>query len=122
MQTVVVKILLFTCFVVCLSQKNNLQNNHAAISKKTEASKDITDKRKIIRLAPNPSYDGNIVIESYVPDALSFYLFDKEANLIRQVTLKGNSSSVLYKLKKGSYVYDVFLNAESIESGNIEVK
>jgi hypothetical protein len=118
MQTVLVKIVFLTCFVFCLSINNDnyVRNENAEHNLNNELYK------KIVRLSPNPSFDGNIVIESFVPDALSFYLFDKEANLIRQIKLKGNSSHAIQNLKKGTYIYDVFLNEVSIENGNIHVK
>jgi hypothetical protein len=119
MQTVLIKSVLFTCFIICLSIYNN---SYVSIDKEEELVAKKIQVKKIVRLSPNPSFDGNVVIESFVPDAISFYLFDKDANLIRQVNLKGNSRFAIQDLQKGSYMYDVFLSEESIENGNIQVK
>jgi hypothetical protein len=118
MQIVLVKGVLLYCFIICLSlnKKVYVSNNTA------ESNTQNIEVKKIVRLSPNPSFDGNVVIESFIPEALSFYLFDKDANLIRQIKVKGNSRYAIHNLKKGSYVYDVFLNEESIENGNIIVK
>jgi hypothetical protein len=118
MQTVLVKIVLITCFAFCFSLNidSNVTNNGAESGAKN------IKVNKIVRLSPNPSFDGKVVIESFIPEALSFYLFDKDANLIRQINLKGNSRFAIQNLKKGSYMYDVFVNEESIENGNILVK
>ncbi|MGI8599607.1 MAG: T9SS type A sorting domain-containing protein [Chitinophagaceae bacterium] len=118
MQTVVIKIVLFASFIACLS-------NHSIVDKRNNKSQSLLHNvqvKKIVRLSPNPSFDGKVVVESFIPDTLSFYLFDARANLVRQFLIKGNSSFTIVSLEKGIYMYDVFQNEESIENGNIQVK
>ena len=82
----------------------------------------ISSKRNIVKLHPNPTFDGTITISSNIESDLHFYVFDMEATLLYRVTLKGKDKKVVPNLKKGIYTYDVFQNDESIERGEIIVK
>ena len=82
----------------------------------------IYTNRNIVKLSPNPTFDGTISISSNIESDLHFYVFDVEATLLYRVTLKGKEKKVIPNLMKGTYTYDVFQNDESIERGEIIVK
>lgn len=80
------------------------------------------EKKNTIRLYPNPSTDGTVTVNSNSNDLLYFYVFDLEGTLLHRITLKGKDHRTINNLKKGTYMYDVFKNDESIEQGKIIVK
>jgi hypothetical protein len=79
-------------------------------------------KKNTIRLYPNPSPNGTITVNSTTNELLYFYVFDLEGTLLHRITLKGKDQRTITKLKRGTYMYDVFKNDESIEQGKIIVK
>lgn len=79
-------------------------------------------KKASIRLYPNPSPNGIITVNSIISEPLHFYVFDLEGTLLHRLALQGKEQRTISNLKKGSYMYDVFKNDESIEQGKIIVK
>lgn len=53
---------------------------------------------------------------------LHFYLFDLEGTMVHQSTLENRDKNTVAELKKGTYIYTVFANDESIDEGKIEIK
>jgi hypothetical protein len=82
----------------------------------------IVIKKDAVKLYPNPTSNGTITISSDTAATLHFYVFDVEGTLLHQVVLKDKRKHTIQQLKKGIYVYDAFLNDESIEHGKIIVK
>ncbi len=81
------------------------------------------DKYKsVVKLYPNPTWDGKVNISVSNTEPLHFYVFDVSGTLMHQITLKGKNKYKIANLEKGIYMYDVFSNDESIEHGNIIVK
>ncbi|HVE62104.1 MAG TPA: T9SS type A sorting domain-containing protein [Chitinophagaceae bacterium] len=78
--------------------------------------------KNVIKLYPNPTWDGRVNISVNNSEPLHFYVFDVSGTLIHQITLKGKKKYKIANLKKGIYMYDVFSNDESIENGKIIVK
>lgn len=74
-----------------------------------------------VRLYPNPSPDGTVIINSTVNEPLHFYVFDLEGTLLHRILLKGKKQQKITNLERGTYMYDVFKNDESIEQGKIIV-
>lgn len=81
-----------------------------------------TTSKDHVRLYPNPTSTGKITINSTSSEPLHFYVFDLESTLLYRIELKGKEQKTIGDLKKGTYMYDVFLNDESIEQGKIIVK
>ncbi|MDQ3683378.1 MAG: T9SS type A sorting domain-containing protein [Bacteroidota bacterium] len=78
--------------------------------------------KSLIKLYPNPTWDGRVNISVNNTEPLHFYVFDVSGTLMHQITLKGKNKYKIANLKKGIYMYDVFSNDESIEHGKIIVK
>jgi len=83
--------------------------------------KKVRVKKNMVKIYPNPSF-GKISITANTEVPLHFYIFDLEGTLIYQTILKNKDKKNLDNLKKGTYMYDVFENDESIEEGKIIVK
>ena len=79
-------------------------------------------KKNVVRLYPNPTFDGSIYITAHTETELHFYIFDVDGVLLYRTTLKGDEKRHIPDLRKGVYTYDVFENDESIEQGSITVK
>ncbi|HVG40239.1 MAG TPA: T9SS type A sorting domain-containing protein [Chitinophagaceae bacterium] len=80
-------------------------------------------KKSRVRLYPNPTSDGNLSIFSNTSsDKIHFYVFDLEGTMVHQLMIKNKQRHKIKNLKKGTYVYDVFVNDTSIEQGKIIVK
>jgi hypothetical protein len=82
----------------------------------------IDDKVKVVKLYPNPSYNGSVTVSATTDDVLVFFLFDLEGKLLNQETLKEQKKVTISGLKKGTYMYNVFRKDESVEGGKIIVK
>ena len=74
-----------------------------------------------VRLHPNPSPTGTVVVNSTSNEPLHFYVFDLEGTLLHRLILKPKEEKTISNLEKGTYTYDVFKNDESIEQGKIIV-
>ena len=79
-------------------------------------------KKEVVKLYPNPSYNGTVTISSNSDKPLHFYVFDLEGTLLHQVILKDKGKQTIQNLKKGTYVYDAFLNDEGVDHGSISVR
>jgi hypothetical protein len=116
---------LLMAFITCLSafSKDNkgiqpVRFSDSAIHQRSL----IVIKKDAVKLYPNPTSNGMITISSDTTATLHFYVFDVEGTLLHQVVLKDKQKHTIHQLKKGMYVYDAFLNDESIEHGKIIVK
>ncbi|HEX2608516.1 MAG TPA: T9SS type A sorting domain-containing protein [Flavisolibacter sp.] len=79
-------------------------------------------KRNVVNLYPNPSTNGTVSVSSNREEELHFYIFDLEGTLIFQATLRNKDKKQVEKLNKGTYMYNVFANDESIEEGKLIIK
>ena len=80
-----------------------------------------TPGKSVVRLYPNPSY-GKVSVSANTSSILHFYIFDLEGTLVFQAVLNNKEKRTVDHLKKGTYLYDVFENDESIEEGKIIIK
>ena len=78
--------------------------------------------KNIVRIFPNPSYNGTISVSSTITDKIHFYIFDLEGTLIHQSILKNKQKQTIENLKKGVYMYDVFKDDVSAEHGKLVIK
>jgi len=77
--------------------------------------------KTVVKLYPNPSY-GKVSVSSNTSSPLHFYIFDVEGTLVFQAILNNKEKKTIDHLKKGTYMYDVFENDQSIEEGKIIIK
>src|SRR5687768_15123916 len=108
---------------VYASPKNGNKPAEHNFSDSLETTKvKVEAKKSVIKLYPNPSWNGTITVSSNTSEKLHFYIFDLDGTLIHQAVLKEKQKITVNDLKKGVYMYDAFLNDESIEYGKITVK
>jgi hypothetical protein len=121
-----IRILLLLAFSVMLlsfsaSPRRDSKIISNNLSDSPEIKKKVRVKKNVVKIYPNPSF-GKISITANTTLPLHFYIFDLEGTLIYQTVLKNKDKRNLDNLKKGTYMYDVFENDESIEEGKIIVK
>ena len=78
--------------------------------------------KKTLQLYPNPSDNGVVTITTASNKELHFYIFDFEGTMVYQAVLKKKDRKTIDKLQKGTYMYTVFADDESIEEGKLVIK
>jgi hypothetical protein len=51
-----------------------------------------------------------------------FYLFDMDGKLAKQTQIRNRETTLISKIEKGTYLFEVFSDDERIENGNLTVK
>jgi hypothetical protein len=103
-----------------LFAQNGFENTSNIISIDSLKIKSMPSKT-VVKLYPNPSY-GKLSVSAITSSTLHFYIFDLEGTLVYQAVLNNRERKMIENLKKGTYLYDVFENDESIEEGKIIIK
>lgn len=117
--------LLLTVFVTmfCFVARSQSANNGFSFSSSIEKNEKVwIKKNNVITITPNPSYTGEISVSSKTEQPLHFYIFDLEGTLIYQTVLNTKEKKSVTNLNKGTYMYNVFVNDESVEEGKLSVK
>lgn len=109
-------ILFYFSFILSLS------NETPATIKNTVVPAEVKTIKEVIKVYPTPENQGSITVYSANKQSLSFYLFDLEGKMIYQAIIKQNEKQTIEGLTKGTYLYNAFLNDESIEGGKVVLK
>jgi hypothetical protein len=112
---------LFLSFSFSVFAQKDFQNTSNTASINDPLKTKTTEGKSVVKLYPNPSY-GKISVSSTTTSLLHFYIFDLEGTLIFQTELNSKEKKAIEHLKKGTYMYDVFENDESVEEGKIVIK
>jgi len=85
--------------------------------------KDTKSKKHKIKLYPNAS-DQVLFFSANGEQGrvYQFYLFDLEGRLIKQANIRNKQTTVLNKIEKGNYLFEVFSDDERIENGLVIVR
>jgi hypothetical protein len=115
---------LLTAFslLFCTLAKSQTTSESFSFTSATEKQKVWVKRNSLINIYPNPSYNGSVSVSSKSEKVLHFYIFDLEGTLIYQAVLKDKEKKLVNSWNKGTYMYNVFLNDESIEEGKLTVK
>lgn len=117
--------LLLTAFIIfcCSTARSQSTNQSFSFSPDTQTEKKVSFRKStVVTIHPNPSYNGEVSVSSKTDQVLHFYIFDLEGTLIYQTVLKNKEKKAIDKLDKGTYMYNVFANDESIEEGKLIIK
>ena len=84
--------------------------------------KQVTSKKHKIKLFPNAKHEA-LFFNAEGPEGSVYqlYLFDVEGKLVKQANIKNNQTTILQKLEKGSYLFEVFSDDQRIENGQVTV-
>ena len=116
--------LVLTALLVFFSTvaKSQSADNSFNFASTVDSKKEWIKKNSVVSITPNPSFNGEVSISSKTDQQLHFYIFDLEGTLVYQVVLKTKEKKAINTLIKGTYMYNVFANDESIEEGKLIVK
>jgi hypothetical protein len=117
--------LILTAFLIicCVTARSQSANSPFNFSSQTESDKKAwLKKNNVVQISPNPSYNGTVKVSSKTAQVLHFYIFDLEGTLVYQAVFKTRETKAISNLGKGTYMYNVFANDESIEEGKLIVK
>jgi hypothetical protein len=84
--------------------------------------KQVSERPIIVKLYPNPSYNGTITVSSNIEEAVTLYVFDLDGKLVHQVSISNKQKQMINGLKKGTYMYNVQNKDENIDGGKIIIK
>ena len=85
--------------------------------------KQLTSKKNKIKLYPNASHQVLFFNASgEAGKVFQLFLFDLDGKLVKQVNIRNRETTVLNKIEKGTYMFEVFSDDERIENGQVIVK
>ena len=109
-------------FSLSVFAQKDFENASNTISDDLSLKLKSTEGKSVVKIYPNPSY-GKVSVSANTPSpSLHFYVFDLEGTLVYQAVLNTKERKLIEHLKKGTYLYDVFINDESVEEGKIIIK
>ena len=97
-------------------------NNSFSFSSVNETKTNWVKKNEVVAIYQNPSTAGEVTVTSKTDQLLHFYIFDLEGTLTYQTILKTKEKKSITSLIKGTYMYNVFANDESIDEGKLIIK
>lgn len=85
--------------------------------------KQITSKKNKIKLYPNANHQVLFFsVAGETGKVYQLYLFDLEGKLVKQANIRNKQTTILNKIDKGDYIYEVFSDDERIENGQVIVR
>ena len=86
-------------------------------------SKRIKSKKHRIRIFPDASRKVLFFNASgQIGKVYQLFLFDASGVLVKQARIRDNQTTLVNKVEKGDYVFEVFSDDERIESGDVSVR
>jgi len=105
------------------SAKNNSISPFSSDRDTITVQKDLRSKKHKIKLYPNASHQVLFFSANGKQGRVyQFYLFDMEGKLVKQANIRNNQTTVLNKIEKGNYLFEVFSDDERIENGLVIVR
>lgn len=102
---------------------NNLPGPFSSQRDTITIQKDTKSKKHKIKLYPNASHQVLFFSANGEQGRVyQFYLFDMEGKLVKQANIRNNQTTVLNKIEKGNYLFEVFSDDERIENGMVKVR
>lgn len=85
--------------------------------------KQITSKKHKIKLFTNASQEVLFFSANGEEGKIyQLFMFDVDGKLVKQVNIKHKQTTVINKIERGIYLFEVFSNDERIENGQVFVK
>ena len=85
--------------------------------------KQFSSKKYKVRLYPNASHQVLFFsARGETGKIYQLFLFDVEGKLVKQANIKNNQTTVLNKIDKGNYLFEIFSDDERIENGQVIVR
>lgn len=106
------------------ASRNFSSTGTASILRDTILVQKMQVSKKIkIRLYPNANHEVLFFSASGESGRVyQLYLFDLDGKLVKQVNIRNKQITVLNRIEKGNYLFEVFSDDERIENGQVIVK
>lgn len=110
--------------LTCSASSNEFLSGNSSVSRDTIlVQKQQISKKIKIKLYPNANHE--VLFFNASGDAGKVYqlfLFDVDGKLVKQVNIRNKQTTVLNRIEKGYYLFEVFSDDERIENGQVIVK
>ena len=108
----------------CLANDGRIASSYSpSFTDTIVVQKQLTSKKNKIKLYPNANHQVLFFSASgQAGKVYQLFLFDIDGKLVKQVNIRNRQTTVLNKIEKGSYVFEVFSDDERIENGQVIVK
>lgn len=114
-------------FMLSASAKHSYANNSADFNSLTSSAGDsivvqkkLNSRKHKIKLYPDAEHEVLFFSASGTKGRrYQLFLFDIDGRLIKQINIKNKQISVLNKVAKGTYIFEVFSDDERIENGQV---
>lgn len=124
--TVPVHLALLTALAMMASSTSAKLNHVNPVIRESDSifvQKQITSKKNSIRLYPDANHQVLFFSANGEENKhYQLYLFDIEGKLIKQFDIKSKQTTLINKIAKGTYLFEVFSDDVRIENGQVVVK
>ena len=115
--------MLLTGFNKSFADSRNFNSNSAIVKDSIIITKTQTNKKYKVKLYPNATSEVLFFSASGEDGKVyQFYLFDMDGKLVKQTQTRNRETTLISKIEKGTYLFEVFSDDERIENGNLTVK
>ena len=114
--------LLITFVLIMGDAKANAGSSKPVVTKRDSIiiNKSQVSKRCSISIYPNASHEVLFFSASGKEGKLyDLYIFNVEGKLIRRTQIRNRETTLMKTFEKGNYFFEVFINDERIENGNM---
>jgi hypothetical protein len=85
-------------------------------------NKNLNSKKHKIRLYTDAGQESLLfTVNGVEGKSYQLYVFDMESNLVMQVNIQNRETTVLNNIPKGNYLFEVLINDEKIENGQLSI-
>jgi hypothetical protein len=116
-----------TLFMIALSYASYANSEPLTAKENTRYSvvvnKNLNSKKHKIRLYTDAGQESLLfTVNGVEGKTYQLYVFDMESNLVMQVNIQNRETTVLNNIPKGNYLFEVLINDEKIENGQLSIK
>ena len=115
--------MLLTGFNKSFADSRNPNGLSTSLKDSIIVTKTQTNKKYKVKLYPNANREILFFSASGEDGKVyQFYLFDMDGKLVKQTQIRNRETTLISKIEKGTYLFEVFSDDERIENGNLTVK
>jgi len=86
-------------------------------------NKNLNSRKHKVRLYSDAGQESLLfTVNGIQGKSYQLYVFDMENNLVTQVNIQNRETTALNNIAKGNYLFEVLIDDEKIESGQLSIK
>lgn len=114
---------MLTALTVSANDGRNASFPSSSFNDTILVQKQSTSKKIKVKLYPNANHQVLFFSASGEEGKVfQLFLFDLDGKLVKQVNIRNKQTTVLNRIEKGNYMFEVFSDDERIENGQVIVK